>query len=129
MAFYGRLFLEALFLLWLIMNESFSSTPFFFLAFLGDSFMKHSFYAFWKNWPRNIRNFQTWCLEAYYKTSFSCHNLNCWSSKAKMGFDWGPLLRLVTLGILFNTLLFIKPQNHSYKHYVSFRTQFLWLVI
>ncbi len=29
----------------------------------------------------------------------------------KMGFDWGPLLRLVTLGILFNTLLLIKPQK------------------
>jgi hypothetical protein len=29
------------------------------LGFLGRPFLKHSFfYAFWKNWPRNIRNFQ-----------------------------------------------------------------------
>jgi hypothetical protein len=58
MAFYGRLFLEALFLLWLFMDDSFLNHSFFYgflwrlflealfllWLFMDDSFFKHSFF-------------------------------------------------------------------------------------
>jgi hypothetical protein len=78
----------------LLMNDSFPSTPFFFffflMAFWGDYLFKHSFfyYAFWKNWPRNIRNnFQNpWSRGLLQDFISMPQSKLLWSFKAQNGF-------------------------------------------